>query len=126
MKSMMKICVAATALAVSQCGIAQETTTTAAIPRLVDLGATDCVPCKLMKPILEALTKDYEGRMTVEFIDVYAKPESVKQYKVSSIPVQIFYGADGKELGRHEGFYSRENILKKWTDLGVTFPVAKK
>ena len=35
------------------------------------------------------------------------------------IPTQIFYGADGRELARHEGFIDREQILARWKALGV-------
>ena len=37
----------------------------APLPRLVDLGAGKCIPCKKMAPILEELKKDYAGRMEV-------------------------------------------------------------
>ena len=46
----------------------------AAVPRLVDLGAGKCIPCKKMAPILEELKKEYAGRMEVEFIDVWKNP----------------------------------------------------
>jgi thioredoxin 1 len=36
-------------------------------------------------------------------------------------PTQIFYDAMGNELFRHEGFFSREDILAKWKDLGQDF-----
>jgi thioredoxin 1 len=35
------------------------------------------------------------------------------------IPTQIFYDAEGHELFRHEGFFSREEILRTWEQLGV-------
>jgi thioredoxin 1 len=35
------------------------------------------------------------------------------------IPTQIFFDADGKELFRHEGFFSKEDILAKWKEFGV-------
>lgn len=89
------------------------------LPRLLDLGANKCVPCKAMAPILEDLKKDYAGRMTVEFIDVWQDEEAGKRYGVEMIPTQIFYDADGKELFRHTGFYGREDILAKWKELGV-------
>jgi thioredoxin 1 len=92
-----------------------------AIPHLLDLGAGKCVPCRMMKPILEQLTKDYEGRMRVTFVDVWENPDAGEKYGVRIIPTQIFYDAQGKELFRHEGFYSREDILAKWKELGVTF-----
>jgi thioredoxin 1 len=37
------------------------------------------------------------------------------------IPTQIFYASDGKELFRHTGFFSREQILSKWHELGYEF-----
>ncbi|HYG35406.1 MAG TPA: thioredoxin family protein, partial [Clostridia bacterium] len=48
----------------------------AALPRLVDLGADKCIPCKKMAPILEELKKEYTGRMEVEFIDVWKNPDA--------------------------------------------------
>lgn len=89
-----------------------------ALPRLVDLGATKCVPCKLMKPILDKLTVDYAGRLEVVFIDVWEDREAGKRHGVRMIPTQIFYDATGKELARHEGFMSEKDILAKWKELG--------
>ena len=89
------------------------------LPRLVDLGASKCVPCKMMAPILEDLKKECEGRLAVEFIDVWKNPDAGKEYGVRMIPTQIFYGADGKESFRHEGFFGKEDILAKWKELGV-------
>jgi thioredoxin 1 len=91
----------------------------AALPRLVDLGADKCVPCKMMAPVLKELTKEYEGRLRVEFIDVWKNPDAGKAYKISLIPTQIFFDAAGKELFRHEGFFSKQDILAKWKELGV-------
>ncbi len=92
----------------------------APIPRLVDLGAGKCIPCKMMAPILEQLKKEYAGKLAVEFIDVWEKPEASEKYNINVIPTQIFYGADGKELWRHEGFLGKEDILAKWGELGVS------
>jgi thioredoxin 1 len=90
-----------------------------AVPRLVDLGAGKCIPCKAMAPILEQLRSDYAGRMDVVFIDVWQRPEEARTYGIQMIPTQIFYGADGRELARHEGFIDREQILARWKALGV-------
>ena len=91
------------------------------LPRLVDLGADKCIPCKMMVPVLKELTKEYVGRMQVEFIDVWKNPDAGKAYKISLIPTQIFFDAAGKELFRHEGFFSKNDILSKWKELGVEF-----
>jgi thioredoxin 1 len=93
----------------------------AKLPRLIDLGASKCIPCKMMAPILEELKKDYAGRMHVEFIDVWKDEEAGKKFGVEMIPTQIFYDAAGKELFRHTGFFSKEDILAKWKELGVVF-----
>jgi len=92
-----------------------------ALPRLVDLGAGRCIPCKMMTPVLKDLRTSYAGRMDVKFIDVWEKPDAGKEYGINLIPTQIFFSPDGKELFRHEGFFSKEEILAKWKELGVSF-----
>ena len=90
-----------------------------ALPRLVDLGAGKCIPCKMMKPILDDLKTNYAGTFKTEFIDVWVDADAATPYNINLIPTQIFFGADGKELFRHEGFFSKEDILNKWKELGV-------
>jgi thiol-disulfide isomerase/thioredoxin len=98
---------------------------TNALPKLLDLGAGKCIPCKMMAPILEQLKKDYAGTLEVEFIDVWKNPDAGKQYKIEVIPTQIFYDTTGKELFRHIGFFAREDILAKWKELGVNLKAKK-
>ena len=94
--------------------------TKTAVPRLVDLGADKCIPCKMMAPILAGLAKEYAGQFDVVFIDVWKNAEQGKRYGIRVIPTQIFYDAKGKERFRHEGFYSKKEILAKWKELGVS------
>jgi thioredoxin 1 len=88
------------------------------IPRLLDLGATKCVPCKMMKPILDELKSTYAGTLDVVFIDVWENEGAGKQYGIESIPTQIFFNETGKELYRHVGFMPKADILAKWKELG--------
>ena len=99
----------------------QQTNQSAKLPRLVDLGADKCIPCKMMAPVLEELKKEYAGKLVVEFIDVWKNPDAGKAYRIQLIPTQIFYDASGKELFRHEGFFSKKDILAKWKELGFDF-----
>ena len=92
---------------------------TAKLPRMVDLGAGKCIPCKMMKPILDDLKANYADRFTTEFIDVWENPDAGKPYGIEMIPTQIFFDAESKELFRHVGFYGKEDILGKWKELGV-------
>lgn len=97
-----------------------------ALPRLLDLGATSCVPCKMMEPVLEGLRKDYAGKFQVEFIDVWENSSAGVSHRIRVIPTQIFFDASGNELFRHEGFMSREDILAKWRELGYDFAAGAK
>lgn len=89
------------------------------LPRLVDLGADKCIPCKMMAPILAGLAKDFAGQLTVVFIDVWKNAEQGEPYGIRVIPTQIFFDAAGKERFRHEGFMPKKDILAKWQELGV-------
>jgi thioredoxin 1 len=93
--------------------------TTAKLPKLMDLGADKCIPCKMMAPILAEFKRDYADQFVTEFIDVWKNPDPGRQYGIRAIPTQIFFDADGKELFRHEGFFGREDMLNKWKELGV-------
>jgi thioredoxin 1 len=98
---------------------------TAPVPKLVDLGSGSCYPCKKMAPILDALREEYAGQFDVVFIDIAKEPDAATPYRIRVIPTQIFYDAGGKELYRHMGFFSRDQILDKWRALGFTFAAAK-
>ena len=104
------------ALTAAQLGAADAQPT---LPRLVDLGAGKCIPCKQMKPILAELTRDYADQFSVVFIDVWENRAEGSKYGIRMIPTQIFFSADGKELARHEGFMAKKDILAKWRELGV-------
>ncbi len=88
-------------------------------PLLIDFGATQCIPCKMMAPILEEIKKEYVDSLKVEFIDVWKNPDAGQKYRIRGIPTQIFYDASGKELYRHMGFMSKQDILAVWKKLGV-------
>jgi thioredoxin 1 len=75
----------------------------------------------MMKPILEELDAEYKGKLQVDFYDVWKDPTPGQQYGIRVIPTQIFLSPDGKELFRHEGFLSKEDILAKWKKLGFDF-----
>ncbi len=87
-------------------------------PALVDLGADMCGACKRMAPILEELKVRYAGILDVHFLDVHKNPALGSLYGIRGIPTQIFYDPSGEELFRHEGFYSEQDILDKWRELG--------
>lgn len=92
------------------------------LPKLIDLGADKCIPCKKMAPILEKLKEELKGKVDVEFIDVWKNPDAGQKYSIQLIPTQIFFDAEGKEAFRHVGFFSREDILAQLRKMGADVP----
>jgi len=88
---------------------------------MVDIGAKKCVPCKLMAPIMEELEKEYDatGKAAILFIDVWENQDQGKRFGIRSIPTQIFYDKDGKEVYRHEGFLEKKAIVERLEGMGV-------
>ena len=86
---------------------------------MIDLGATECVPCKMMAPILEKLKKAYAGKAAIIFIDVWKNNDPARQYGIRAIPTQIFFDAGGREVHRHVGFMSEKDIVGQLTRMGV-------
>jgi thioredoxin 1 len=89
------------------------------LPMLIDIGAKQCIPCKMMAPILEELKQEYAGVLNVQFIDVWENPNAGQKYRIRAIPTQIFYDASGRELYRHMGFMSKEQILNAFKEFGI-------
>ena len=86
---------------------------------MVDLGAKSCIPCKMMAPIMEKLEKDYKDKAAILFIDVWKEPDQAKRFGIRTIPTQIFYDKEGKEVYRHVGFMSEDAIVAQLTKMGV-------
>ncbi len=93
---------------------------------MIDLGATECIPCKMMAPVIEKIEADYQGKAVIVFIDVWKNREQASKYRIRAIPTQIFFDPSGTEVYRHQGFMSEENIIKQLTTMGVSPAAGKK
>ncbi|MFO7913957.1 MAG: thioredoxin family protein [Desulfotignum sp.] len=89
---------------------------------MIDLGATECIPCKMMAPILEKLEKAYRDRAVIAFIDVWKHRDQAPRFGIRAIPTQVFFDPDGKEVYRHQGFMSEDAIVEQLTRMGVEKP----
>lgn len=87
---------------------------------MIDLGATECIPCKMMAPILAELKIQYAGKADILFIDVWKNPAQAKAYGIQTIPTQIFFDKKGREVFRHIGFMDKQRILDILFKLGVS------
>ena len=78
---------------------------------LVDFFADWCGPCKILKPILEELIKDYEGKKGVKIgkLNVDESKETAEKYNVMGIPTIILF-RDGKIIEQVTGVQSKESL----------------
>jgi thioredoxin len=76
---------------------------------LVDFYAPWCGPCRAMEPSLKVLTKEFEGKVQIERINVDDSPELSSQMQISSIPLLVLF-KNGKEVKRSLGLISEEEI----------------
>lgn len=88
-------------------------------PTMVEFGATGCVPCDMMQPILENLRKNYPDKLNVVFVHVGENRIMGARFGIQSIPVQVFYDKAGKEVFRHVGFFAETEVVKQLQQLGV-------
>ena len=81
-------------------------------PVLVDFYADWCGPCKIMSPIIEQVSKEYNGRIKVVKLDVDNAQNTATTYGIMSIPTLILF-KDGKILEQMVGVISREALKQK-------------
>ena len=86
---------------------------------MVDLGANECIPCKMMVPVIEKVEKKYQGKAAIVFIDVWKNKEPAQRFGIRAIPTQIFFDKNGREIHRHVGFMSEEEIDQVFKKMGV-------
>jgi thioredoxin 1 len=86
-------------------------------PALYEFGAGYCYSCKQMAKVMAELQPVYSNQ--VEFRMVYADKEKAlfQQYKIMLIPTQVFLDASGKEVERHMGALSKEEVIQKLKEL---------
>lgn len=77
-------------------------------PVLVDFSATWCQPCKSLAPTIDAVAKEYDGRLDVYKVDIDQAGDSAARFGISSVPTCIFFQS-GKEVDR---FIGNEDLRK--------------
>ena len=79
---------------------------------IVDFWATWCGPCRMIAPILEQLSTEYEGRVKVTKLDVDANIKTGSRFNVRSIPTLLFF-KDGKVVDQIIGAVPKGHIESK-------------
>ncbi|MGM0444252.1 MAG: thioredoxin family protein [Fibrobacterota bacterium] len=87
--------------------------------RFIELGSENCVPCKMMVPVLDTLRTRYSDDISIQFIDVMKNRRAAQKYGIRSIPTQVILDESGREIFRHTGFWETAAIEEKLRDLSV-------
>jgi thioredoxin 1 len=84
-------------------------------PTVAEFGANACAQCREMKPVLEALRREHGERIAVVNVDLIAQREVnyIGRYGIQLMPTQIFFDAQGREIGRNLGKLSGAEILAR-------------
>ncbi len=82
------------------------------IPVIIDFYANWCMPCKMMAPVFESLSKEYEGKVKFMKLDTEKYPGAAQNFNIQGIPALVLVHKQ-KEIGRIVGFASQEVIKKK-------------
>ncbi len=86
-------------------------------PALYEFGAGYCVSCKEMAKIMTELKAQYGDQLEVRMVYADKEKDLFTQYKIMLIPTQVFLDAAGKEVDRHIGALSKDEVVKKLKEL---------
>lgn len=79
---------------------------------VVDFWAEWCGPCRLVGPIIEDLSKEYDGKALIGKVNVDLHPEVSMKYNVRSIPTILFI-KDGEVVDKHVGTATKQALSDK-------------
>jgi thioredoxin 1 len=79
---------------------------------LIDFGAEWCGPCKTLLPILEKVSKDFDGKMSIYSVDIDRSPSLAARHGVMSVPTMLVF-KDGKQIDRMVGLLPERELKKR-------------
>jgi len=79
---------------------------------VVDLWAPWCGPCRMIAPIVEELSVEYDGRIKFAKLNIDENPGAKAEYKVMGIPTLLVF-KDGKLVDRIVGALSKDRLKEK-------------
>jgi len=86
-------------------------------PVLAEFGHMQCIPCRMMKPVLDSISAKYGPNLIVISPDVYQNLEAARKYGIRGIPTQIFFDKQGKEIARHLSYIDEDSLIKRLKEL---------
>jgi thioredoxin 1 len=88
----------------------------------IELGSVRCIPCRQMQKVIKSVKQEYGNEVRTIFIDVVEKEGKpyAELFKINTIPVQVFLDKQGKEVYRHEGYLSKEEVYMVLNKNGIS------
>ena len=86
------------------------------IPVLVDFWAEWCMPCKMIAPVLEELSEEYDGKLKIGKLNVDENADLAAQYSIVSIPTMLFFKG-GEVVKQQVGVVPKEQLKQSIDEL---------
>lgn len=84
-------------------------------PTVAEFGSATCSACRGMKQVLAELARSHDARISLVDVDLVKQRDVdyIGRYRIMLMPTQVFFDAQGREIDRHMGALTGQEILQR-------------